>query len=62
MKPEMPDAWNFMNLKNAYICGDKPVDINITRKGKRLKVEIVRDGKTIMSRSVNNGKAFKVNI
>ena len=62
MKPEMPDAWNFMNLKNAYICGDKPVDINITRKGKRLKVEIVRDGKTIMSRSVNNGQAFKVNI
>lgn len=47
MKPRLPEGWNFMRLKNIQAF-QSDFDIEVYRKGKKIKVLILQDGqKTI---------------
>lgn len=62
MTPQLPDRWDRMALRNLYAFGQMPFDIEVSRSGKGLAVEITRDGKTIVKKNVGNGRSLTINL
>ncbi len=59
LSPSLPEAWDYIELKNVYIS-DKPMDISVKRKERKLQVKVVSDGKVLLNKSIKNGNSIMV--
>ena len=65
LTPQLPDAWDKMELQQVYAFGSKPFDLRVERKAPqsdRLVVTISCKGKTIWKRTVRVGETVHVSI
>lgn len=62
LTPQLPDEWDFMELKNVYAFGTKPFDIRVIRNGNGIKILIKREGKIWKSYSSTVGKSIQVRL
>lgn len=60
--PQLPLAWDHMDLNNIIVSGSKKIDISVIRKGTGIKVDVKCDGKTIKSTEVKNGSRIDIKV
>ncbi|NOX86000.1 MAG: six-hairpin glycosidase-like protein [Chlorobi bacterium] len=59
LTPNIPDDWNFYNLKNIRAFGSD-FDVLINRERDKLHLRIVENNKTILDKKIKNGQTVKV--
>lgn len=55
LKPNLPDDWNEMSVKNMTFCG-KNVDVFVKRKNDRYEILLVCEGETEIRYTADNGQ------
>lgn len=53
LQPNLPAAWNYMEMKDIYAYGGK-IDISLKREGTKLNLTVSNQGKVVLSRVVTN--------
>lgn len=61
LTPQLPDEWDFMNLKNINAFGSK-FDIEVKREGKKIRTAISKKGKLVLKKLTNPGETINVKI
>ena len=61
MNPRLPDGWNFMRLKNIQAF-QSDFDIEVHRKGKKIKVLILQDGQKTLETYWNQKSELNVKL
>lgn len=61
LKPSLPKAWNFMELKNCAMLGEK-IDISIQRKKEKLYVEVKNKGKIVHKELIKNNEPITIEL
>lgn len=56
LRPKLPEAWNFLELKDVYISG-KPLTITLNRveRTNTIQVQIRIQGRTVLDKNIVNG-------
>ena len=62
LTPQMPTEWNEYSLGSIYACTDKPISVEVQRKGSKLGVKVVKDGKVIKAYTIKPGETIKVSV
>ena len=62
LTPQMPTEWNEYSLGSIYACTDKPISIEVKRKGSKLGVKVAKDGKAIKAYTIKPGETIKVSV
>lgn len=61
LTPNIPDDWDFYNLKNIRAFGSN-FDVLINREDGKLHLQIIESGKTILDKKISNGETVKVKL
>ncbi|MBV9928601.1 MAG: hypothetical protein JOZ96_26530 [Acidobacteria bacterium] len=61
LTPRLPEGWGFMRLKNVRAFGGT-FDLNISRVGDKLKVEVLAEGKPPQSHLVKQGETLTIKL
>jgi len=61
MTPNIPDEWEFFNLKRIRAF-DSEFDLIINRKGDKLLVQVIQFGKIVLNEKVKNGQTIRVSL
>ena len=59
--PQMPDDWNFMNLKNVHGFQVK-FDLEIQREASKLRLKISQGGNVVINKLVEHGKQVTITL
>ncbi|MDD3789477.1 MAG: hypothetical protein PHO94_12395, partial [Petrimonas sp.] len=59
LMPSLPKNWNKMSLKKIRAFGNN-FDLNVSRKGKKIKIDVIVDNKKVMEKNINEGKEILV--
>lgn len=59
--PQLPDDWNFMNLKNVHGFREE-FDLEIQREAGHIRLKISSGGKVVINKLVENGKQVSVTL
>ena len=59
--PQLPDDWNFMNLKNVHGFGAQ-FDLEIQREAGKIRLKISSGDKIVINKFVENGKQVSVTL
>lgn len=62
IKPQLPADWNTMELKNIIAFGNKTIDLEVSRTGKRLKVRISIDGSLHKTEYIESGQVISIHV
>ncbi|MDR3218729.1 MAG: GH36 C-terminal domain-containing protein [Dysgonamonadaceae bacterium] len=57
--PQLPDEWNFMNLKSIH-CFEQIFDVNITRKNDKLEVVVKNEEGVVVKKQIKSGEHLSV--
>jgi cellobiose phosphorylase len=61
LTPNIPDEWEFFNLKRIRAF-DSKFDLIINRKGDKLLVQVIQFGKVVFTEKVKNGQTIRVSL
>lgn len=61
LKPSLPDAWDFMRLRNIRLFGQS-LDVEIQRDGAELELHLSNAGKTLLKKKIKNQEEIIVRI
>ena len=59
LKPSLPDGWNKMSLKKIRAFDDS-FNLDISREGEKIKIDVIVDNKTVIEKIINEGKEILV--
>jgi hypothetical protein len=59
LKPSLPDGWNKMSLKKIRAF-DNNFNLDISREGEKIKIDVIVDNKTVIEKIINEGKEILV--
>ena len=57
--PRLPDGWDVMKLRNIEAFG-ATFDLEVSRAGDKLQVQITRDGKALPAISISHGETASI--
>lgn len=61
LKPSLPEGWDKMSLKKIRAFGNN-FDLNISRKGGKILINVIVDNKIVLEKFINEGKEIQVNL
>ncbi|MDD3667714.1 MAG: hypothetical protein PHY75_03055 [Bacteroidales bacterium] len=61
LKPSLPAGWDKMSLRNIRAFGKK-FDLDIYRKGGKIKIDVIVDNKIVMEKFINEGKEILIDL
>ena len=61
LKPSLPEEWDKMSLKKIRAFGNN-FDLNISRKGEKILINVIVDNKIVLEKFINEGKEIRVNL
>ncbi len=59
LKPSFPDGWDKMSLKKIRAF-DNNFNLDISREGEKIKIDVIVDNKTVIEKIINEGKEILV--
>jgi len=60
--PQLPKVWDQMFLKNIMAFGGRKIDIEISRSGEKIKIDVVSDNKNVKSIKADNGQKVEIKL
>jgi len=60
--PQLPKVWDKMSLKNIIAFGGRKIDIEISRSGEKIKIDVVSDNKNVKSIKADNGEKVGIKL
>lgn len=61
LMPSLPKNWNKMSLKKIRAFGNN-FDLNVSRKGKKIKIDVIIDNKLIIEKIINEGEEILIEL
>lgn len=61
IKPSLPEGWDKMSLKKIRAFGNN-FDLDISRKGRKIKIGVIVDNKIVLEKLINEGKEILVDL
>ncbi|WP_286850313.1 hypothetical protein, partial [Proteiniphilum sp. UBA5480] len=61
LMPSLPKNWNTMSLKKIRAFGNN-FDLDVSRKGKKIKIDIIIDNKLIIEKIINEEKEILIEL
>lgn len=60
--PQLPDSWDYMELKNIIAFGGKSIDISVSSTTKGIKTDIYVNGKQVKSQTGKKGEKIELKL
>ncbi|MDD4010079.1 MAG: hypothetical protein PHQ67_09770, partial [Fermentimonas sp.] len=61
LKPSLPEEWDKMSLKKIRAFGNN-FDLDIIRKGQKIKISVIVDNKIVLEKFINEGKEILIDL
>ena len=61
LKPSLPEGWDNMSLKKIRAFGNN-FDLDIIRKGQKIKISVIVDNKIVLEKFINEGKEILIDL
>lgn len=62
LAPQLPDGWDFMELKNVHAFKNEPFDIRVEREDSKIRTIISRNGNVVKTVKTKVGDTFAVTL